>query len=168
MHVDETSGTATFGNGIATVSVMVVPGGTCVRGSLSCASTVPSGFELCLSVRWTASPNPSSFDFAASYWEPTTSGTTTTDGWFLLLIAFPMKYPAAARSAKISSPIRTPSQTLREEPSPSGGGSTWVGDGRAITWVASPPIPAAISGVASTSWPCLTRSRSAESSSAVW
>ena len=65
------------------------------------------------------------------------------------------------------SAISTPSHTFREESSGSGGGITWVG-WRAMTWVAAPAAPTANSGVASTSWPLRTRSRSSLSSAALW
>ena len=64
-------------------------------------------------------------------------------------------------------PISTPSHTFLEEVSGSGGGITWVGC-RAITWVAAAAAPTGSSGVASTSWPFRTRSRSSLSSAALW
>ena len=64
-------------------------------------------------------------------------------------------------------PISTPSQIRFDEPSGSGGGMTSVG-WRAMTCVAVASPIAGISGVASTSIPCRTRSRSAVSSAALW
>ena len=150
-HDDEMSGTVTLGKGEAIVSVIVSPATTGVLGSGLCCRTVPAGFALCLvgGGSTTTRRRPSSWDLAASKVLPVTSGSWNACAASLLRRTCARRYPPAASRPKINRPIRTPSQTLREEPSGSGGGSTWVGAGRAITCVAS-PAPARI-GVASTS-----------------
>src|SRR5207253_10376007 len=152
-HDDEMSGTVTLGKGEAIVSVIVSPATTGVLGSGLCCRTVPAGFALCLvgGGSTTTRRRPSSWDLAASKVLPVTSGSWNACAASLFRRTCARRYPPAASRPKINRPIRTPSQTLRDEPSGSGGGSTWVGAGRAITCVASPATAPARMGVASAS-----------------
>src|SRR6478672_6284656 len=105
-------------------------------------------------------------DWASVYDLPTTLGIGLLVAWLLSRLCV-NRYPPTPSSATISAPIRTPSHTRFEDPSGSGGGSTSVGC-RAITCVAVASPTIGSNGVASTSMPWRTRSRSAISSPAVW
>ncbi len=156
------SGTATFSGGTATVSVTVWPRSH--RVPLS--GPVPARYSVA-----GRSPCPFVHNEPLRFERALRVGVRHADdvldgdrrgGVVVLVQALGEEVPAAGQQRNTRMPIRTPSHIFRDEPSGSGGGMTCVGC-RAMTCVA-PASPTGSSGVASTSWPCRTRSRSAISS----